>query len=96
MPKEMPTPNEVMRLMQSATDAVNDLDGSGVGPIRPAGENTTGTRETLRRAKGKMKDWGGTVHAFARQRPLTCTFIAFVAGVAFGLTRSRAFASRKD
>jgi hypothetical protein len=92
MPKEMPTPNEVMRLMQSATDAVNDLGGSGSNAH--ASDDATGARARLHRAKGKVKDWGSTVHALARQRPFTCIFVAFVLGVGFGLLGCRSRARR--
>src|SRR5882762_7972703 len=88
------TQQEVSRLKQTATDAVNDL-GSAASILAPFAKSRTEVprehsleegRDHLDQAKGILGDLANSARDFASARPLMCIGVALTVGFLIGLS----------
>ncbi len=89
------TRQDVSRLKQTATDAVNDLSSTAAvhasrakGQLRDlAGHVQEEGGEQLDQVRGKFSDLVSTARDFAVERPLACIGVALAVGFLFGFSR---------
>jgi ElaB/YqjD/DUF883 family membrane-anchored ribosome-binding protein len=91
------TQQDVRRLQQSATDAVNDFSSAAAGHANKIGGQVHDLadhlreegRSNFRRAQGKLVDLAETARDFATEKPLLCITVALAVGFLIGLSRAR-------
>jgi ElaB/YqjD/DUF883 family membrane-anchored ribosome-binding protein len=89
------TQQDVSRLRQSATDAVNDFGSTAVshaskvqGQLRDlAGHARDEGSQQLSQVRTKVSDLASIAVDFATERPLVCIGAALLIGFLFGLSR---------
>lgn len=91
------TQNDVSRLKQTATDAVNDLGSTALvhaSRVKSqlhdlAGHVQEEGGEQLDRVKGKLGDLVTAARSYATERPLVCIGTALALGFILGFSRRR-------